>query len=863
MNSPSKMLLTLSILLAVTGLYGQNTNARCKHQALQPSAIIPAFRVNDFNGWATQSNTSVASDGQGNALIIWTDDRNGISEIYGQVMKDGIPKDPNFKIAEVGLSGGAKPIVQMNDAGHFVVIWKAPDNDQITLITGDISPFSMNELKTAYTSDNFFTDPAVAMAPDGSFVIAWREINADWTEHTIFAKSFDASGERVTDQWQVNKNTHINWSYEPQVSIETGGNIAITWMERYSHSGNKQILLRCFNPGGQPLCQALSVNDTLQTQPQFSQDMAILSTGANHLVFWRDAYLYGQEFTTNGDRVGAKTQIGTATPSSFQFTELPNSQYALAWIENSIHLQIYGDTFTPQGDAIPVDFNVSDPSISALTYDGNNRVIVAATGKADATRSDWDIQAGVIDITTGTMNTYSPLNDDTQIGKPRWPYTFIFADAQGRFIVGWDADRQNYDARRYDAQGALINNLPALDDLTQFKGIHRHNLHIDGAQDGSFITAWNDCSSPDGLIYQRFDANGSRIGGNRLVPECGKTDNNFHLSVNSQGHALFSWNGGDGTHFQVVDDQDQPQFANLPQTQAFLASPETGMDDIGHGLLQDDGSIILMGGRTSESKVYVQRVTAAGEAEGARISISADSLSPYTSGDMNVFKKAESDHIHTFFKAISAIDGKSYLYYQCIDGNGEPMGGNVRLSRMNTMDCDDQGRTAIIWTVDGDIYGRTYQLGEGFQGETFMVHQDNGAYHIFPHVAVRNGNIYVTWCDNHILNRGFNAYAAVLSWAAPTDVELITLPQAFTLHPAYPNPFNPQTVISYTLPRAGKVKTEIFDVLGRRVKTLVDDVQQAGRHTLTWTPEHLPSGVYLCRTVFGKTTKIQKLILQK
>jgi hypothetical protein len=81
----------------------------------------------------------------------------------------------------------------------------------------------------------------------------------------------------------------------------------------------------------------------------------------------------------------------------------------------------------------------------------------------------------------------------------------------------------------------------------------------------------------------------------------------------------------------------------------------------------------------------------------------------------------------------------------------------------------------------------------------------------------------------------------------------LQLPVAFALSQNFPNPFNPSTVFEYTVPVFSRVKIEVFDLLGRRVTTLLDGMSNAGTHQITWECAGLPSGTYLgvlsCGTV--------------
>jgi probable HAF family extracellular repeat protein len=93
-----------------------------------------------------------------------------------------------------------------------------------------------------------------------------------------------------------------------------------------------------------------------------------------------------------------------------------------------------------------------------------------------------------------------------------------------------------------------------------------------------------------------------------------------------------------------------------------------------------------------------------------------------------------------------------------------------------------------------------------------------------------------------------------------------SIPKNFELKQNYPNPFNPSTVISYRLAESGNVKLKIYDTLGREVKTLVDSIQSAGEHSITWKATDnvnsaVCSGVYLCKMESNGMSFHKKMIL--
>jgi hypothetical protein len=91
----------------------------------------------------------------------------------------------------------------------------------------------------------------------------------------------------------------------------------------------------------------------------------------------------------------------------------------------------------------------------------------------------------------------------------------------------------------------------------------------------------------------------------------------------------------------------------------------------------------------------------------------------------------------------------------------------------------------------------------------------------------------------------------------------LSLPGTFALEQNYPNPFNPSTLISYEVAAAGQVRLEVFDMLGRRVATLVDGAMPAGQHQVTFDAHALPSGVYVYRLEAGNRMLTRTMMLVK
>jgi hypothetical protein len=85
----------------------------------------------------------------------------------------------------------------------------------------------------------------------------------------------------------------------------------------------------------------------------------------------------------------------------------------------------------------------------------------------------------------------------------------------------------------------------------------------------------------------------------------------------------------------------------------------------------------------------------------------------------------------------------------------------------------------------------------------------------------------------------------------------------FNLYQNYPNPFNPTTRISYTIPKAGYVQIKIYDLLGREVSKLVDDVKSAGDYTVDWNGSNYSSGIYFYSIRYNNQTLYKKMLMVK
>jgi hypothetical protein len=113
-----------------------------------------------------------------------------------------------------------------------------------------------------------------------------------------------------------------------------------------------------------------------------------------------------------------------------------------------------------------------------------------------------------------------------------------------------------------------------------------------------------------------------------------------------------------------------------------------------------------------------------------------------------------------------------------------------------------------------------------------------------------------------------------LTFMVPIIVQVVSaesgqfLPEVFSLHQNYPNPFNPLTTLRYDLPEDALVNITIYDMMGRQIRTLVNNQQNAGFKSISWNGTNdkgasVSAGLYLYMIKAGKFRQTKKMVLLK
>ena len=216
-------------------------------------------------------------------------------------------------------------------------------------------------------------------------------------------------------------------------------------------------------------------------------------------------------------------------------------------------------------------------------------------------------------------------------------------------------------------------------------------------------------------------------------------------------------------------------------------------------------------------------------------------------------------------------DGNWEIYYKRSTDGGSSWGQDTRLTN-NTAgsyypSVSVSGSVVhVVWldSRDGNweiYYKRSTGGGSSWGQDTRLT--NSTAFSYYPSVSVSGSVVHVVWQDDRDGN--WEIYYKRDPTGNTVGIEIIEseIPGQFRLEQNYPNPFNPSTILRYQLPTRSHVTLKVYDVLGREVATLVDELQDAGSKTIQWNAAGFASGVYLYKLVARDFVETKKLLLLK
>ncbi|MBX3415675.1 MAG: putative Ig domain-containing protein [Pirellulales bacterium] len=251
------------------------------------------FRVNNATS-GNQTAPSVAMDSFGNFVVAWqssTGDGNGDGIFARRFAYDAFPLTGDFVVNSATTGNQQAPAVAMADDGRFVVAYQSSVGDgsglgvYTRLYQANGNAVAGAVLVNQTTTGNQFA-PAVAMDSTGRFVVSWTSAGQDGSGETIVARRYGNTGAVLADEFIVNQTTDGNQS-APSIAANADGSFVVAWHSANVDGNGSGIVARRYSASGAATSSEFVVN---QVSAGNQTNASVVTVGASgFLVAWQSA----------------------------------------------------------------------------------------------------------------------------------------------------------------------------------------------------------------------------------------------------------------------------------------------------------------------------------------------------------------------------------------------------------------------------------------------------------------------------------------------------------------------------------------------------------------------------------------------
>ncbi len=278
--------------------------------ALDAGAPIVLSQYSNGNTFNYAANKGITQDANGNFIAVWVDKVNYVSKdiIARRFNADGTPVANEFVVNSTTTGNQLAPKVAASPGGAFVVVFvDQTDNFIHARLYGADGVALGNQFQVNTTSGYSCGSPTVAMAADGSFIVAWQ-IQYSGTDRDVLYRRYAADGTAL-DAADVTANTITSgYQQNPAVAMNPAGNFIISWDD--DASGDTDIQARRYSADGTALdTPEVVVNETLggnQSGPSVAMD-----ADGDYVVAWTNG-LIGvsfRRFDADGNALSGETAV--------------------------------------------------------------------------------------------------------------------------------------------------------------------------------------------------------------------------------------------------------------------------------------------------------------------------------------------------------------------------------------------------------------------------------------------------------------------------------------------------------------------------------------------------------------------------
>jgi hypothetical protein len=331
-----------------------------------------------FTGF--QGAPDVAMLSQGDFVVVWESalvDGPEFGVVGQRFDSSGTSLATEFLINTFTVSFQLTPRVAADADGDFVVVWAtlAPTPDIRAQRFASTGARQGLELQINLYTNASHKHPALAMETDGDFVIAWTSQNQDGEGYGVFARRFDSAGNGVGGgEFQVNTYTPLFQS-NPAVALDPDGDFVIAWRSLAQDGSDSGVFARRFSASGTALAAEFQVNTHTVGQQRYPA--ATMETNGGFVVAWESANqdalsgygIFARRFDALGNALGVEFQVNASTENGERTVAIDTDaagDFVFAWSAEHTSLtdsEVLAHRFSQLG-ALDVD---GDGEVQALT----------------------------------------------------------------------------------------------------------------------------------------------------------------------------------------------------------------------------------------------------------------------------------------------------------------------------------------------------------------------------------------------------------------------------------------------------------------------------------------------------------------
>ncbi|MCF8243472.1 MAG: T9SS type A sorting domain-containing protein [Melioribacteraceae bacterium] len=801
-------------------------------------------------------------------IIHWKDFRNHVIpyEMYYQRYDSSLNKiGNNFRIDEV-----VESMAMANLSGDTIITcWAEGDRLYLQKRNEELEPIS--EAVEAIGSDySFDGNISLKTNVDNEIMLMFRAENISMPSLQLYAQKFS---EDLQPIGEIIKPFRLfnSYDYDPEMGLEinSDGNyiFAGKLLERIYFQIYSDSLLLPVEKMVNDFAAGIKATDKVRLLANPDSGFAVIFNAV-------DNHIYYQGIKNNGELIDGYTNIDQHTPvygkNNLGANSTTDGYKLFTW---NTGRKFYAQIMNPLNEIIFEDDKLvhvnseeswnPDPRAAAL-HDDN----FILTFIIDGDKNEGDIAVQKMTKTGELIGEPELVNDDEGSGY-QLRSDVIAINNRNYFIFEYIRTyewRGDIYFRRSNDDGVLQDEII----LNDRDDIWSTYPSIRGINSEKILAVW---ITPASIYGQFLNKDGQKIGENILM-----TNENVsyttkpYLNTNAYGEIILAWDREQNKiRYKLFDSNLVSISESIVVNASFYGTNQSCAID-------NDGAIYICWeeGYGSDSDIYLQKYSETGITDGDVIIVNDDgeniaNVSPDIAVNQN-----------TGEAAVTWRDGRlggHNVYVQLFNHDCEPVGSNIVVNDyLNSakdnpkIAMDERGNFVICWADNrngsNDIYAQPFLKNGTPWKSNFLVNKDTLRNQFYPRVFIQDDILYFTWSTNHVEGKGINVWANAFEWDSVLDIKETESTDKNISFSIYPNPFNSTTTLEYYIPEQTRVKIDLFNILGEKLSTLVNETKNKGSYKLNInensTGQLLASGVYfvVLQSPGGKIIS-KKIILLK